>query len=191
MLLLSGLPGHLLRRPHLPTHGLAPQAAFDASRRRARSAAMSRVGENHADAGSPVLQRATMPPGALTRRRAMTILGGIAGVPLLGAIDRPNDAVAVYRWSGTSLGSPSRLLICHPDGAAAGRMVAHCVAEITRLERVFALYRPDSELARLNRDGRLANPCFDLLTVLSQCRRLSALSSGAFDVTVQPLWNLY
>lgn len=27
--------------------------------------------------------------------------------------------------------------------------------------------------------------------MLSQCQRLSALSGGAFDVTVQPLWNLY
>jgi FAD:protein FMN transferase len=151
---------------------------------------MSRAGENRADPGGPV-RRATMTPGALTRRRAMTILGAIAGVPLLGALDRPSDAVPVYRWNGTSLGSPSRLMICHPDRVTAAGVVGRCVAEIARLERVFALYRPDSELARLNRDGRLANPSFDLLTLLSQCQRLSALSGGAFDVTVQPLWNLY
>jgi thiamine biosynthesis lipoprotein len=152
---------------------------------------MRRAGESPAEAGSPPIHRAAMPPGALTRRRVMTILGAIAGVPLLGAIDRPNGAVALHRWNGTSLGSPSRLMICHPDRATAEKIVADCVAEITRLERVFALYRPDSELARLNRDGRLANPSFDLLTLLSQGQRLSALSGGAFDVTVQPLWTLY
>ena len=27
--------------------------------------------------------------------------------------------------------------------------------------------------------------------MLSQCQALSALSDGAFDVTVQPLWTLY
>src|SRR5262249_12903088 len=60
-----------------------------------------------------------------------------------------------------------------------------------RLERIFALYRDDSELARLNRDGRLDDPSFDLLAVLSLGLRLSGLTSGAFDTTVQPLWDLY
>ena len=66
-----------------------------------------------------------------------------------------------------------------------------CAAEIERLERVFALYRDDSEVACLNREGRIAAPSHDLLLVLSECDRLSALSGGAFDVTVQPLWNVY
>jgi thiamine biosynthesis lipoprotein len=74
---------------------------------------------------------------------------------------------------------------------AAGRLVGRCVAEIGRLERVFALYRDDSELVRLNRDGRLNDPSFDLVTVLSLGLRLSDLSGGAFDMTVQPLWDLY
>jgi FAD:protein FMN transferase len=99
--------------------------------------------------------------------------------------------VALYRWNGTSLGSPSRLLICHPDRMIAGQIAARCAAEIRRLEAIFALYRADSELARLNRDGRLESPSLDLLIVLTHCQRLAALSGGAFDVTVQPLWELY
>jgi thiamine biosynthesis lipoprotein len=121
----------------------------------------------------------------------MTIIGAVAGMPLLGADQRVKDRVALYRWNGTSLGSPSRLMLCHHDRASAADLVARCVAEIERLERVFALYRPDSEIARLNREGRLASPPFDLLTVLSQALHLSGLSGGAFDPTVQPLWDLY
>lgn len=59
------------------------------------------------------------------------------------------------------------------------------------MEQVFALYRDDSEVACLNREGRVAAPSQDLLLVLSECCRLSALTEGAFDVTVQPLWDLY
>jgi FAD:protein FMN transferase len=127
----------------------------------------------------------------LTRRRALTILGVAAGLPMLCAGDRAAEAVPLCQWNGTSLGSPSRLLLYHPDRAAAARIVGHCTAEIERLERIFALYRADSELARLNRDGGLDAPSFDLLALLSQCQHLSALSGGAFDVTVQPLWDLY
>ena len=126
-----------------------------------------------------------------TRRRAITVLGAVAGAPLLCRGDREDEAVTLYRWTGTSLGSPSSLLICHPDRVVAGRIAAQCAAEIGRLETIFALYRADSELARLNRDGRLESPSLDLLIVLAHCQRLAALSGGAFDVTVQPLWDLY
>jgi thiamine biosynthesis lipoprotein len=70
-------------------------------------------------------------------------------------------------------------------------MISRCLAEIARLEAIFSLHRPDSELVRLNRDGRLAKPSHDLRLVLADSQRIAELSGGAFDVTVQPLWQLY
>jgi thiamine biosynthesis lipoprotein len=127
----------------------------------------------------------------VSRRRVLTIVGAAAGLPLLCAADRSHSAPLLHQWTGTSLGSPSQLLLYHDDGAMAARIARECSAEIERLERVFALYRAESEIARLNREGRIDFPSIDLLTVLSQCQTLSALSDGAFDVTVQPLWTLY
>ena len=121
----------------------------------------------------------------------MTILGTFTGLPLLATDRRSPEFPPLYEWNGTSLGCPSRLLIYHRNRSAAEEMVARCVAEIDRLERIFALYRDDSEITRLNRDGRLSAPSHDLLAVLSQSQHLSALSDGGFDVTVQPLWDLY
>ena len=128
---------------------------------------------------------------AMTRRRAMTVMGAATGLPWIGVADRSDTALLRYQWDGTSLGSPSRLLLYHHDRATASRIVSECAAEIERLERIFALYRTDSEITRLNRDGRIELPSLDLLAVLSRCQSLSALSRGAFDVTVQPLWTLY
>jgi FAD:protein FMN transferase len=128
---------------------------------------------------------------AVSRRRAITIVGAVAGLPLLCADDLSHGALLLHQWSGTSLGSPAQLLLYHRDRAAAARTAGECAAEIERLERIFALYRTDSEIARLNRDGRIELPSLDLLTVLSRCQTLSGLSKGAFDVTVQPLWTLY
>lgn len=128
----------------------------------------------------------------LSRRRVIAVLGAAAGLPLLPPeIDRSKSDTRLHRWQGTALGSPSRILLCHTDRAAAERAVAQCVAEIERLEKVFSLYRGDSEIARLNREGRLEAPSHDLMTLLSECERFSELSGGAFDVTVQPLWNVY
>jgi FAD:protein FMN transferase len=129
--------------------------------------------------------------GMLSRRRAITILGAVAGLPLLPSGDQPNNATRLHRWQGTALGSPSCILLHHPERGVAERAVAQCVAEIERLEKAFSLYRYDSEIARLNRSGRLEAPSHDLLVLLAECLRFSELSDGAFDVTVQPLWNVY
>jgi FAD:protein FMN transferase len=129
--------------------------------------------------------------GTPSRRQAITILGAVAGLPLLLSGDRPKDATRLYRWQGTALGSPSYILLHHRDQGAAEGVVAQCVAEIERLEKEFSLYRGDSEVARLNRYGVLEAPSHDLLTLLSQCQRFSELSGGAFDVTVQPVWDVY
>jgi len=126
-----------------------------------------------------------------SRRRVITILGAVAGLPLLPSGNQPRSATPLHRWQGTALGSPSYILLHHPDSRAAERVVAQCVTEIERLEQAFSLYRGDSEIVRLNCHGCLEAPSHDLLALLSECRRFSELSGGAFDVTVQPLWNVY
>ena len=68
------------------------------------------------------------------------------------------------------------------DGAA---------AEMERLESIFTLFEPDSPLRRLNRDGRLENPPAELVRVLQICAEVNRITDGAFDPTVQPLWELY
>lgn len=130
-------------------------------------------------------------PGVLSRRRAIAILGAAVGLPLLPSGNQPKDMTRLHRWQGTALGSPSYILLHHPDRRAAERAVARCVAEIERLEKAFSLYRCDSEIARLNRDGQLDAPSHDLLGLLSECQHFAELSGGKFDVTVQPLWNVY
>jgi FAD:protein FMN transferase len=130
-------------------------------------------------------------PGVLSRRRAIAILGVAAGLPLLPSGDQAKNVTRLHRWQGTALGSPSYILIHHPDREAAQRAAAQCATEIERLEMEFSLYRRDSAIARLNRHGRLDAPSHDLLELLSECQRFSELSGGAFDVTIQPLWNVY
>jgi thiamine biosynthesis lipoprotein len=128
----------------------------------------------------------------MTRRRALTLMAAAAGLPLL-ARDGGSAASAAPRfvWRGTVLGARAELVVAHPDAAAARRAAAFCLDEVARLERAFSLFRPDSEITRLNRDGALAAPSPDLRTLLAEARRFGAMSEGAFDVTVQPLWRLH
>ncbi len=131
-----------------------------------------------------------MNEGRCSRRRALTVIAAAAGMPFL-----PSGSAAertpVFEWRGRALGAQARLLLAHPDDAAVRRVVARCLDEVARLERIFSLHLPDSEIATLNRTGRLDAASQDFRIVLAEAQRFGELSGGAFDVTVQPLWQLY
>lgn len=133
-----------------------------------------------------------------TRRRFIHVSAAAAGLALLpvrhglsaaGASDQAYPRLRT--WRGVALGADATLQIHHPDPATADRLIDRCRVEVARLERIFSLYRDDSALRRLNRDGTLEDPPIELVELLGRAEAFSRLTSGAFDVTVQPLWDLY
>ena len=133
----------------------------------------------------------------LTRRRffaiaALTAAGATA--PFLLNRNRPAPLPATGEpviWKGIALGSGAELRLFGVDRKEAEILVNKVLAEVARLEKIFSLYREDSLINRLNKEGRLNNPPPDFLALLSICRDIHALTDGAFDPTVQVLWNLY
>ncbi len=138
----------------------------------------------------------TLRPGAATRgwsrRQALKVVAAVAALPVGAlALRRLSGSPVFQTWQGESLGGPVSLTIWHPDDAFARGTIARMRSEVERLDGVFSLFRYDSEIARLNRDGRLDKASPDLVTVLTESRRAADVSAGAFDPTVQPLWRLY
>ena len=115
----------------------------------------------------------------LTRRRFITITAA-----LLPSMAIPDTGLHVE--TGIALGARITLRLRHPE---APRLAAMAMAEIRRLEAVFSLYMPGSALARLNRDGVLHAPPFELLECLGLAGAVHAASEGRFDPSVQPLWT--
>lgn len=124
------------------------------------------------------------------RRRFIAISAAVAGLPLMPIAARAAPPL-LRVWTGAALGADAMLQIHHPDAIAADRLIARALAEVRRLERVLSLYEKDSALCCFNRAGVLDDPPLDLVRVLAEAHHYHALTSGAFDVTVQPLWNLY
>jgi len=131
-------------------------------------------------------------PTEPTRRRALRIVAAVAGVPLMIAAVRASAPKGeLHSWQGDVLGAVSELTLWHTDAAFAQRTIRKVRQEIERYERIFSLYRPESEIARLNATGRLMRPSPELRALVEESQRIGALSGGAFDITVQPLWRLY
>lgn len=115
----------------------------------------------------------------LTRRRFICISAAL--VPLQAFPDTPD----LHVETGIALGAKVTLRMQHRD---ARDIAALAMAELRRLEAIFSLYLPDSALSRLNRNGALADPPFELLECLTLAGAVHARSGGRFDPTVQPLW---
>lgn len=127
-----------------------------------------------------------------TRRRVLRVMAAVAGLPLVIAGVRATAPKGeLHSWRGQVLGASSELSLWHTDAAFAQRTLIKVRHEIERFERIFSLYRPDSEISRLNQSGRLAKPSPELRKLVEDSQRLGELSGGAFDISVQPLWRLY
>lgn len=125
----------------------------------------------------------------VSRRGALRVLAAGAALPLGAlALSAVRGAPAPVRWSGAALGALSSMTLWHPNPDVARRALARMLIEVDRLEDVFSLHRPHSELARLNRDGRIDSPSADLVRVFDHALQVADLSRGAFDPTIQPLW---
>ncbi|MFD4838608.1 FAD:protein FMN transferase [Achromobacter sp. NPDC058515] len=125
------------------------------------------------------------------RRRFIGIVAASSALALTSGLRRAHAAIAPTTWRGAALGADAELRLYHPDRQAAEALIARALQELRRLEGIFSLYRDDSALAILNRQGFLEDPPSDLLRLLSESRRYAALTGGLFDPTVQPLWRLY
>jgi FAD:protein FMN transferase len=87
-------------------------------------------------------------------------------------------------------------VVLHGENPPALRAAGEeALEEIQRLDRQLSLYRPDSEIARLNASAHLApvrvSP--SLFSLLDHARRLCHDTGGVFDITVGPLlscWGL-
>jgi thiamine biosynthesis lipoprotein len=124
-----------------------------------------------------------------TRRRAITVLAAAAGLPLL---MKANGAEArLVRWEGTTLGAKSTIQLYHKDAAKAQAAIDAALAELARLEAVFSVYRADSAISALNRDGAIDNAPAEFVELLIHALNLARISDGVYDPTIQPVWQTY
>ncbi|MGB3280106.1 MAG: FAD:protein FMN transferase [Pseudorhodobacter sp.] len=117
-----------------------------------------------------------------TRRRFLAITAAALALPA------GTQAREIYTWTGTALGAGASLRLSHDNAPA---IAARAATEIERLEAIFSLFRGNSALSQLNRDGVLAAPPFELLECLSLAGAVHHATDGLFDPSVQPLWAAY
>lgn len=125
--------------------------------------------------------------------RRKFLLGAAAGAALLGTGYAARQFISRTSVARTSwaLGANVSLTVIGLRETAANRALDAAFAEIETVEQTMSLYLPDSQLSQLNRERVIQRPHPYLLTVLQSAAQTSQQTDGAFDISVQPLWNLY
>jgi FAD:protein FMN transferase len=121
----------------------------------------------------------------LNRRHA--ILGLVAATPLAFA---RSEAATVSR-AGTAFGTTVRLTVTAGTEAKANDALDAGFAEIRAIGKAFNLFDPASEVSRLNATGILRNPSSLMREMLTITDVVWTDTEGAFDPTVQPLWQAW
>ena len=128
----------------------------------------------------------------INRRRALKIVAAVAGIPVLAAGVRSlAPALKEFRWQGEAMGAVAEISLWHHDAIRARAALDTVRTEIARYERMFSLFDADSEVSRLNRDGRIENASAEFVDLVAKALEFGKRSNGSFDITVQPLWKLY
>jgi thiamine biosynthesis lipoprotein len=120
----------------------------------------------------------------LTRRKLL--IAAAAGAVGLGYTAGQGEVLA---WQGVAMGADAEIRFAGIEKEKAGRLLHQVLAEVERLENIFSLYRPQSELVRLNGDGYLARPSQDMRLLLGQALDYWQHTGGAFNPALQPVWT--
>lgn len=89
------------------------------------------------------------------------------------------------------MGTTVTITVYNDDKKEAERVIELAFDEIKRIDRLLSNYKNDSEVSILNRNGFIESPSNDMIYNVKKSLRYSELSQGAFDITVQPILDLY
>jgi len=118
---------------------------------------------------------------SLTRRR---FIACIATAALSGAAACSSQ---ITRRRFFAMGVEAHITLYGRAQQAEAALLA-CRKEITAIESAFSLYDPSSVLSHLNRDGTVSIDA-RFSTLLSHALHMAERTGGAFDPTIQPLWQ--
>jgi FAD:protein FMN transferase len=121
-----------------------------------------------------------------TRRNLLFAMGaGAAGLALW-----PHRSVTVSR-PGTAFGTTVNITVTTQNEMAANRAIDAGYRAIRAVHKAASLFDPNSEVSRLNRTRQLDSPSAVLRDLVLHSENLHRATNGAFDPSVQPLWNVW
>ena len=131
-------------------------------------------------------------------RRGFLKLSGILGIGVAaGGLLPISESVAfnkkLYKVTKTELGMGTyvSITVMHPSRVQGEEVIGMAFETMDRLTGLLDRYRSDSPIGVLNKEGRLTDVPPELARVVARSLHFHEVSDGSFDITVQPLVDMY
>lgn len=138
-----------------------------------------------------------MPSHKLDRRQFMMVAGAVGASLCLEGVMSPalaassanvNSPVTLSR---VMMGTYVTITVAAVSSMQATEALDKTFAKMSELEAVFSRHMSGTPVAELNRTGVLGDAPVELVQLMNRAQRFGTLTSGAFDVTVQPVIDLF
>jgi thiamine biosynthesis lipoprotein len=129
-------------------------------------------------------------------KRSGAAFGVVAFLPMLTRASthfRPTSHGHYYEHTILAMGTTARLGVYASNERAANSAISKAFDELKRLEALFSVFDPSSELSHINREAgdHAVEVSNEMLEIVIQSLAFSEVSGGAFDITVEPLMELW
>ncbi len=137
---------------------------------------------------SPIAAAALLLAAAAFTYRARRV--PVAGAPKEAHLSSPG----LVSVGGSIMGGSWSVKVPHlPEGMTEAQLTQQIAGLLIRLDADLSIYKPESAVSRFNRyrDADWFDVPPDLVEVVAEAQRISDVSGGAFDITVEPLVELW
>jgi FAD:protein FMN transferase len=130
-----------------------------------------------------------------SRRNFLKIVGAMGLSMGLGTafLNKLNNAPVCHKISSSRIlmGTVLNITLITPDRSSGMAAVEAAYEEMERLTTIFDHRLLSGPLGKLNTQGFLLKPPTELVNILTKAKHINRLTSGAFDITVKPVWDDY
>ena len=102
-----------------------------------------------------------------------------------------NNSLELLSWHGRALGAETSIQLYSDNKSKADEIFDGALSIIERYERLFSIYDRESLVSQLNNDGKLETSDKEFIELIKLSKDFYRHTNGAFDISIQPLWNLY
>lgn len=104
--------------------------------------------------------------------------------------EHEDSSAGIQDESRQAMGTIVSIQIIGPKNRSEGALHL-AFDEIKRIEDQMDIHKNNSEISRLNKEGRLDTASSDLIYVINRSIHFSRISAGAFDITIHPILELW
>ena len=126
------------------------------------------------------------------RRRVLRVLAvGSCALAAPLSLRANGSELNLHEWNDTALGADATIQLYTDDQLKADQTLKVVESLLRHYERIFSLYDNQSLASKLNRNGFIDDAPEEFIELVKLAKSFHDTTDGAFDISVQPLWNLY